>query len=307
MGLNRRRVVQLGTAATVGTLLPRVAIAAADWNEAFEQEFSKTLDHLRTTFSDLGFSEVAPLSIAADHLSTTFSEIGVNEVAPRAITSGRDEYNGGLRHDFDQSTLPSNAFVIQPLARVADVDEKSRADVLPLFHEVGCHPADADGQATTRLMMHILTEVFDLNPSRIAFVSVPQADNIRPVLDEIGLPFSEKVLLRDEAEALAARDASGFFFPDPFGNDYIVTMGVYYRVGDFDETAPTAYPPSANWTEIGEIVIGGEAAPLGISIGAERLTYALTGQYPTWKQRLGLLFATAEQDGADPPGLAAFR
>lgn len=285
MGWNRRKVVQLGTAATVGTLLPRVATAAEDQNAAFEQEFSTTLDHLRKTFSGLGFNEAAPLSVA----------------------SGRDDYNEGLRHDFDQSALPSNAFVIQPLARVADVSEKSRADVLPLFHEVGCHPADADGQATTRLMMRILTEAFDLDPTRIAFVSVPQSEDMRTVLDEMALPFTEKVLLRDEVEALAARDASGFFFPDPFGDAYIVTMGVYYRVGDTDELAPTAYPPSANWTEIGEIVIGGEAAPLGISIGAERLTYARTGQYPTWDQRLGLLFATAEQDGAEPPGLAAFR
>ncbi|CUK07288.1 hypothetical protein RUE5091_02917 [Ruegeria denitrificans] len=285
MGWNRRKVVQLGTAATVGTLLPRVAAAATDQNEAFEQEFGKTIDHLRKTFLGLGFNEAAPLSIA----------------------SGRDDFNEGLRHDFDQSALPSNAFVIQPLARVADVDEKSRADVLPLFHEVGCHPADADGQTTTRLMLRILTEGFDLDPARIAFVSVPQSEDMRAVLDEMALPFTEKVLLRDEAEALAARDASGFFFPDPFGDAYIVTMGVYYRVGGTNESAPAAYPPSANWTEIGEIVIGGEAAPLGISIGSERLTYARTGQYPTWDQRLGLLFAAAEQDGAEPPGLTAFR
>ncbi len=284
MGLNRRKVVQLGTAATVGTLLPRVSLAA-DRNEAFEQGFGETLTRLKALFAELGFTESEPLS----------------------IVSGDAEYNGGLRHDFDQSALPSNAFVIQPLARVADVDEQHRPDVLPLFHEVGCHPANADGQATTRLMMRLLTEGFGLDPSRIAFVSVPQSDDMRPVLDEMGLPFAEKVLLRDEAEALAARDASGFFFPDPFGEDYIVTMGVYYRLGDMKESAPTTYPPTDNWTEIGEIVISGEAAPLGISIGAERLTYAVTGQFPAWDQRLGALFAQVEQDGAEPPGLTAFK
>ncbi|WP_170326388.1 hypothetical protein [Ruegeria arenilitoris] len=285
MGLNRRKVVQLGTAATVGTLLPRVSLAAADQNEAFEQGFSETITRLKALFAELGFTESEPLS----------------------IVSGDAEYNGGLRHDFDQSALPSNAFVIQPLARVADVDEQHRPDVLPLFHEVGCHPANADGQATTRLMMRLLTEGFGLDPSRIAFVSVPQSDDMRPVLDEMGLPFAEKVLLRDEAEALAARDASGFFFPDPFGEDYIVTMGVYYRLGDMKESAPTTYPPTDNWTEIGEIVISGEAAPLGISIGAERLTYAVTAQFPAWDQRLGALFAQVEQDGAEPPGLTAFK
>ncbi|WP_152563356.1 hypothetical protein [Ruegeria halocynthiae] len=285
MALNRRTVVQLGTAATVGTMLPRLALSASGQNDGFEREFAETLDRLKATFSELGFSETPPQPIA----------------------TGADDYNGGLRHDFDQSALPSGDFVIQPLARVGDVDEKSRADVLPLFHEVGCHPAGADGQTTTRLMMRILTEEFDLDPSRIAFVSVPQSSDMREVLDQMGLPFADKVLLRDEAEALAARDASGFFFPDPFGDAYIVTMGVYYRVGDTDEAAPAAYPPSANWTEIGEIIIGGEAAPLGISIGAERLTYARTGQYPTWDQRLGALFAQAELEGAEPPGLSAFR
>lgn len=285
MGLNRRRVVQLGSAATIGTLISGVGAAATDQNDRFEQEFANTLNQLRTALSELDLNEVEPLSLA----------------------SGVDDYNGGLRHDFDQSVLPSGAYVIQPLARVADVDEKSRADVLPMFHEVGCHPADANGQAMIRLMMQILTQSFGLDPPRIAFVSVPQADDMRPVLDALGLPFTEKVLLRDEAEALAARDASGFFFPDPFGDEYLVTMGVYYRLGGTDETAPTAYPPSDNWTEIGEVVIGGQAAPLGISIGAERLTYARTGQYPTWDQRLGALFSKIEDEGAEPPGLAAFR
>jgi hypothetical protein len=159
-------------------------------------------------------------------------------------------------------------------------------------------------------MVRTLTDTLGLDPARIAFVSVPQSTNMRPVLDELGLSFPEKVLLRDEVEALAARDASGYFFPDPFGEDYLVTMGVYYRVGDTDEAAPAAYPPTSSWTEIGEIVIAGDAAPLGISLGAERLTFALTGLYPTWDQRLALLFAQVDHDsagGLEPPGLAAFR
>ncbi len=285
MRLNRRRVVQLGTLATAGSLLPPVALATPDQNAGFEQDLTETLTRLRSLLSERGLSESEPLSIA----------------------SGIDDYNGGLRHDFDQSNLPANAFVVQPLARVADIDEKSRPDVLPFFHEVGCHPADADGPTAIRLMVDLLVDGFGLKSSRIAFVSVPQANDMRPVLDGMGLSFADKVHLRDEAEALAARDASGFFFPDPFGDEYLVTMGVYYRIGDTDEPAPAAYPPSANWTEIGEIVIGGEVAPLGISLGAERLTYALTGQFPTWDERLGSLFAHVEQSGAEPPGLAAFR
>ncbi len=286
MEVNRRKVVQMGTAAAIGTAMPRIAFGATDRNDAFETRFSETLTGLKAAFAARGFAEAEPLS----------------------IVTGTDDYNGGLRHDFDQNALPTGAFIIQPLARVADVGEKARPDVLPLFHEVGCHPGESvSGRETTELMVRILTQDFGLDPSRIAFVSVPQANNMQPVLDGLNLPFAEKVLLRNEAEALAARDASGFFFPDPFGEAYLVTMGVYYRVGDVDEPAPAAYPPSNNWTEIGEIIIGGEAAPLGISIGAERLTYARTGQFPTWDQRLDALFAQVEQDGTEPPGLSAFR
>ncbi|WP_299984117.1 hypothetical protein [uncultured Ruegeria sp.] len=286
MALNRRNIVQLGTAAAVGAALPRIAGGATSQNDAFEVQFADTLDHLKAAFGKFGFTESRSLSIA----------------------TGNADYNGGLRHDFDQSALPTDTYIIQPLARVADVGEKARPDILPLFHEVGCHPGGTvSGRDTTELMVRLLTEEFGLNPSRIAFVSVPQADDMRAVLDAMDLPFAEKVLLRDEAEALTARDASGFFFPDPLGEDYQVTMGVYYRVGDQDEPAPATYPPSANWTEIGEIIIGGEIAPLGISIGAERLTFALTGQFPTWDQRLDALFAQIDMGHAEPPGIAAFR
>lgn len=286
MGLDRREVVKLGTAAAVGATLPGWAAGAADQNADFETAFRDTLSRLRNVFTSDGLTEAQPESIA----------------------TGADNYNGGLRHDFDQAVLPTGMFVFQPLARVGDVAEKGRNDVLPFFHEVGCHPAaDSDGEMTTRLMVRLLTQDLGLDPTRIAFVSVPQSSDMRPVLDQLDMPFSQKVLLRPEAEALAARDASGFFFPDPFGDAYLVTMGVYYRIGDTDAPAPASYPPSSDWTEIGEIVIQGDAAPLGISIGAERLTYALTGQYPSWDQRLGALFAQAAREGVEPPGLAAFR
>lgn len=288
MSINRRNAVKLGTAATLGAFLPRYGISATDGNPAFEAEFDNTLTHLRQVFSDLGYSESRPLPIA----------------------TGDNTFNGGLRHDFDQSALPTRAFVIQPLARVADIDEKARMDILPLFHEVGCHPEKgADGEDTTRLMLRVILEDFGLDPERIALVSVPQSIAVKPALAKFGLPFSKKVLLRDAAEALAARDASGFFFPNPNGEDFFVTMGVYYRIGDQNEASPTAYPPSNGWTEIGEIVIEGDTAPLGISLGAERLTLARTGLYPVWNERLAQLAAQTRQDainGNVPPGLAEF-
>ncbi|MEO1107080.1 MAG: hypothetical protein AAFX90_04080 [Pseudomonadota bacterium] len=286
MGMNRRKMVQSGTAAAVGATLPALAVGANNQDDAFEASFLDTLTQLRAVFAGLGFAERNPLSIA----------------------TGDERYNGGLRHDFDQSDLPSGGFVIQPLARVAGVDEKTRPDVLPLFHEVGCHPSgEITGQDATLLMLRVLVEDFGLNPARLAFVSVPQSDQMRSVFDKSGLPFDQKVFLRNELEALAAQDASGYFFPDPFGDAYVLTMGVYYQVGDTNEPAPEIYPPSDHWTEIGEIVLGNDITPPGLSIGAERLTYAVSGQFPTWDERLQALFAEVEQDGAEPPGLLAFR
>ncbi|MDP5219581.1 hypothetical protein Q5Y75_20360 [Ruegeria sp. 2205SS24-7] len=288
MTMDRREVIKLGTAATLGAMLPSVALATPQ-NAAFEASYDDVLRRLREALGAQGLQEVAPLS----------------------ILSGNPAYNGGLRHDFDQSALPQGGFVIQPLARVEDIAERHRADVLPIFHEVGCHPPNSLGKADqTRLMIRLLTEGFGLDPSRLAFVSVPDSEDMRPVLDEMGLPYGEKVILRDAEEAFDARDGSGYFFPDPSGEDFFVTMGVYYRVGDIDEPAPTSYPASANWTEIGEIVIAGETAPLGISLGAERLALAVSGQFPTWHERLGQLFAQVEQDAtgdSEPAGLAAFR
>lgn len=288
MTMDRREVIKLGTAATLGAMLPSVALATPQ-NAAFEASYDDVLGRLREALGAQGLQEVAPLS----------------------ILSGNPAYNGGLRHDFDQSALPQGGFVIQPLARVEDIAERHRADVLPIFHEVGCHPPDSLGEADqTRMMIRLLTEGFGLDPARLAFVSVPDSEDMRPVLDEMGLPYGEKVILRDAEEAFEARDGSGYFFPDPSGEDFFVTMGVYYRIGDVDEPAPISYPASDNWTEIGEIVIAGETAPLGISLGAERLALAVSGQFPTWDERLGQLFAQVEQDAAgdsQPAGLAAFR
>ncbi|MFA3919513.1 hypothetical protein [Ruegeria hyattellae] len=287
MTLDRRDVIKLGSALTVGTMLPSVALAATQ-NAAFEAQYDTVLERLRAAYGSLGYKEAPALPIA----------------------TGDATYNGGLRHDFDQSMLPQGAFVVQPLARVADVGERARSDVLPLFHEVGCHPpADMDRAAVTRLMLRLLTQEFELDPARLALVSVPQSEEMRPVLDEIGLPFSEKVILRNAEEAFEARDGSGYFFPDPTGEDFFVTMGIYYRLVVAGDPAPAVYPPPANWTEIGEIVIAGDSAPPGLSIGAERLTLAVTGQYPSWDERLGALFAKVEAASAGqtpPDGLRAF-
>ncbi|MEX0349441.1 MAG: hypothetical protein AB3N15_08435 [Paracoccaceae bacterium] len=288
MDIDRREVIKLGTAASLGALLPSLALATPQ-NAAFEASYQDVLGRLRKAFGALG----------------------LEEATPHPIVTGDATYNGGLRHDFDQSTLPQGGFVIQPLARVEDVQERGRADVLPIFHEVGCHPPDSLGKADqTRMLIRLLTEEFGLDPARLAFVSVPESEDMHPVLDEIGLPYAEKVILRDAEEAFEARDGSGYFFPNPNGEDFFVTMGVYYRIGDVDEPAPSGYPASDNWTEIGEIVIAGETAPLGVSLGAERLTLAVSGQYPTWDERLGQLFVQVEGDasgGNEPAGIAAFR
>lgn len=285
MTLDRRKVMKLGTAATLGSMLPAIA-TAENADPAFEAHFDDVLTRLRAQLESLGMNESAALPLA----------------------TGDTGRNGGLRHDFDQAALPQGHFVVQPLARVGDVVERGRADILPLFHEIGCHPPGSLGAgAQLRMMVRILTDGFGLDPARLAFVSVPESEALRPALDELGLPYAEKVLLRDAQEAFETRDASGYFFPDPAGEAFFVTMGIYYRLSEVGDAAPAAYPPLPDWTEIGEIVIAGDTAPLGFSFGGERLTLAITGQYPTWDQRLGQLFAAAEAEGGAPPGITLFR
>ncbi len=287
MKFDRRDIVRLGSALTLGSVLPGVVSATTGGARDFDAKYQKVLSQLRGELGRLGLTETEALSIVTD--------------VPM---------NGGLRHDSDLDLLAPGQFVIQPCARVEDVPERNRPDVLPMFHECAVLLADdRDVDAALRQMMGILVDVFGLAPAQLGFVSVPAAEILRPTLSDMNYVFDDVVFVRDRGEAFAARDSSGFFFPDPNRPDHYTTVGIYARLSETAAPRITSYPPSSGWTEIGELVIDGGVAPI-LSIGTERLTLAATGAFPTWQDRLPALFEMVEAARTGlprPEGLDAFR
>ena len=288
MTVDRRNVLKLGSAMAVGSVLPG-ALGANTGATASEirSSFKKTQENLRAILAVRGFSETPVLS----------------------VVSGQEGYNGGLRHDSDLDRLENGQFVIQPCARMEDVQERQRSDVLPLFHECAVkQPGSVSRDDNARMGLDLLIRDFGLDPSRLGFVSVPHSEVLQAVLSEYGFAHDEDVYLRNPGEALAARDSSGYFFQDPASPEYMVTLGVYYRLSQDGSNAINSYPPSSNWTEIAEIVFDGSPVPV-LSIGVERLNLAATGHFPTWEDRLGDLFDQVEaaQPDLQAPGVRAFR
>lgn len=291
MTVDRRKVVKIGAAFTVGAMIPGATLGGT--NSAlvdFNVEFDDISRRLKSTLNALGAEQKSALPIVSDDF----------------------DYNGGLRHDSDLQQLAMGEFVVQPCARIEDIEERDRPDVLPMFHECALRfPRGINHEESARLSISLLLEEFGLDPGRLAFVSVPQAKKLRPVFKGIGIDFEERTYIRDAAEALAARDSSGFFFQSPLSPKPYVTVGVYYRLGAGDVEDISAYPPPAGWSEIAEIVLAGPSGPDPIlAIGVERLTLVTSGRYLTWGQRLETLFETIERDSlaiGNPPGIDFFR
>jgi hypothetical protein len=290
MPIDRRDLIKHGSAFAVATMVsgtPRVGLTqnASD----FGREFDAKMDLVRRSLVERGFAEVAPMP----------------------IVTGIHHYNGGLQHDADVSILTPASFVIQPSARVDDAVERGRTDLLPIFHVLASQaPEGQDHGAQARFMVGLLIDTFGLAPSRIAFATVPEAVVMQPAIGQAGFDFSEKVLIRDEEEALARRDTSGYFFPDPTDPNFlIVSVGVYYRLTEEGDAGFKVYPPPPEWTEVAEFSVSGIEPP-AFAIGIERLALAASGFYPTWEERLPLLFEKVEQQVGDrglPPGLEHFR
>ncbi|MDU9004556.1 hypothetical protein QO231_11920 [Sedimentitalea todarodis] len=280
--------MKTGTALTLGSVLAKATDAAADSVKADpENDFRNVLEHLRLALNERGFSQIPAQPIVSEMI----------------------DYNGGLRHDSDLGQLEAAQFVVQPCARLADIEERERADILPLFHECACrHAEGVDPGANARMLVRLLTDEFGLDPTRLAFVSVPIAEAMRPDMADLGFDFDEKVFIRDQDEAFAARDSSGFFFQDPSLPDHMVTMGVYYRLSEDGAAALTAYPPPPDWSEIAEIVIDG-ASPQVFAIGVERLALVTSGRFPSWQHRLARLRDAVANDSSGrepPPGMSRY-
>ncbi|MCP4308797.1 MAG: hypothetical protein GY788_28760 [bacterium] len=278
--IDRRELMMAGSALTIGALLPGAAIAQTpSAAREFETDFETTMKELRSFFGNLAFEEVPARPIVTDDHS----------------------HNGGLRFDADVSSLSPGHFVIQPSARVSDIKERARGDLLPMFHVfAGQLPEGETRESQARMLLGLLTGPFGLDPAKLAFASVAEVEVLRPLLEELGYDFGEKVLIRDRQEALRMRDTSGYFFPDPLAPHFITSMGIYYRMTEEGLAGFSSYPPPLEWTEVAELTVDGISPP-AIAIGLERLTLATTGRYPKWEHRLELLLEKVEEDAATPP------
>lgn len=277
----KRRDFMLATASLATTsTLPQRASAATE--TVFDRGYQDTLAKLHATFLANGYSQLS---------------------ADPFVTENTD-HNANLRSMIDYRSFAPGTYIVQPCARIDDISETHRSDILPVFTQFGgLLPNDHDEDAHLALAMEVMTNAIGLDPSRLAFVSVPEVEALRPQIEAQGLDFESQVWIRDPSEAKAARDSSGYIFPIVGSDMFVLSAGLHYRLDDATDESLSAYPPSAEWTEIGELIIAGHD-PLGLVFGVERFVLAATGEYPTWEEQVPKLFDLAGASGSVPTGLA---
>lgn len=242
----------------------------------------------------------------ADH----FAKLGYQPRQPAPIVTRDETFNGGLRFDDTGLLEKPGLMAFQQCARLEDIDRKDRRDVLPLFHIfVGSKPLGLKSQQTVAQLLTYLTQSAGLDPARLAFVGTPRLNEFLPQLESAGIEPIRQIFLRDDAEALATADGSGYYrFPGDPDAPTLPTAGIYYWIGNGSPRPITAYPPSPDWTEIGEMSLDDDDS-LAFGLGTERLTLASTGLISSWQERLTQLMEYIENDsgGAEPPsGRALF-
>ncbi len=284
----RRSILQGGAALAAASMLPGRTVAnTAD----VDSEFARAHALLQQSLVD------------------QFSEMGYLPVGAAPIVTG-EEFNGGLR--FDETGLIEwpGQMTIQHCTRLEDIDKKERRDVLPLFHIFRCNrPYGFKPQQSLAQVLAYLTGSLGLDVSRLSLVSGPRLEEYGPVLKRVRIETGRQVYMRDEAEARANADGSGYWrFPGDADAEPVATVGIYCWIGDGPPRQITQYPPSEDWTEIGEALLE-DTDSLGFALGTERLTLATTGQMPSWQNQLPVLFEAIENDRRDgevPSGKAYF-
>lgn len=289
MKTQRRQILKGAAALTAASALnpARTALAAIS-NSAFNEH----VDRIRDTL--------------LQHLSAK----GYNLIDAAPLVTENHDFNGGLQ--FDTSTIPTadGRLLVQPSARVDDISQKNRHDVLPIFHilrfdrKAGQSIADGLNEG-----MNTLTGPLALDPARLAFVSVSAFEAYRPVLEKHGIDWAKQVYIRDDQEARKAKDGSGFFqYPGNDSAPLLLTAGTHYCLDDACSEDKLSYPVTSTMTEIGELLLDPEV-PMAAGFGLERLAYAQSGTIPTWEDRLIDLLSEIEAASAGkttPPAKALF-
>ncbi len=245
-----------------------------------------------------------------DALADHFTQMGYTPVDASPIITGDESFNGGLRYDETGLIDQPGQMAIQQCTRLEDIGKRHHRDVLPLFHIFRCNkPLGFKSQQTLAQALTYLTETLAIDTGRLCLISTPRLEKYAPVLKRAQIDVARQVLLRDDAEALAAADGSGYFrFPGDENADTFATVGIYCWIGEGIPMRPESYPPSQVWTEIGEASLD-EGESMGFALGTERVTLATTGLMPSWQERLVQLFEIIESDsggGALPSGREQF-
>ena len=243
-------------------------------------------------------------------LFSHFTEMGYTPVTAVSIVTDDEGFNGGLRYDETGLIAQPGQMAIQRCARLEDIERRHRRDVLPLFHIFRCNkPLGFKSQQTLAQALAYLTDTLSIDSSKLCLISTPRLEKFAPVLKRAHINAPRQVLLRNDVEALAASDGSGYFrFPGDANADTFATVGIYCWIGEGVPMRPENYPPSEDWTEIGEGSLD-EGEPMGFALGTERVTLATTGLMPSWQEQLAQLFEIIEIDGGSgqpPSGRAKF-
>ena len=232
---------------------------------------------------------------------------GYAQVEPAPLVTDDFAFNGGLRYDAVGVPKAPGQMVVQSCARIDDISDKQRADVLPLFSIFHWVPlSGTTGDESFILLHQTMTESVGLDTARMGFVSIPEFEDLRGTVEGMGMTWSEQVFIRDPDEARAALDGSGYWQrPAPGDGPMIPSAGLYYWLGDGMPDRPLGYPASGNWIEIADVGFD-SGVDLSASCGLERMVLAATGDYPTWDERLEELMKRIAASDREPPGKDLF-
>lgn len=231
-----------------------------------------------------------------------FSSLGYEQSPPATFVTDDYTFNGGLRYDDSGVPPASGQIFVQPSARVEDITQKNRHDVLPLFHILRIDRFNTQSvEDGINTIFSALTDALNLDPDRMLFVSVPALEQYRSALEAKGIDWTSQVHIRNEAAARKALDGSGYF-RDPTNKNLPpqVTAGIYYCLDQMCPDTELTYPVQTNATEIGELILEPSIAAAA-GFGIERLAYAQSGSIRSWEEQIIHLFSAIEAAGKGKP------
>ncbi len=243
----------------------------------------------------IAFAAPGPIDEVQASALGYFGKHGFTELPPLSMITG-EAFNGGLRFDETDSDSPSEPTIrLQPAARVEDIANRSEPGVLALFNIIGLRDPDPEDGTLLSRVMDFLTNVRDLDPGRMLFVST---ELLRPHVGRVDGVSGDQVIERPMDEAKAAGDGSGFFAPagHPLQPAY-PTASIHYPLPGIEPDPSPTYPPEG-YIEIAEVGLPSPdgAGDTGAGIGLERLAMAEGEDVPDFEKTLLNLLRVIEDE-----------